>query len=111
MKKTLQVCYAKVAEMLARVCILIIVTAFLAGCGSKMSGKYIADNSGSLYKQLNFTSGTKVEITAVVGVVEGTYVVEGDKVKITVGMATHIFTKDSNGCLDGGGGMGKFCKE
>ena len=111
MKNTFPILNTNITAMLARVCILIIATVLLAGCGSKMSGIYKTDSSFA-FKQLNFTSGSKVELTSLAGSIsEATYVVDGDKVKISAGGSTHIFTKDSTGCLDGGGAIGKFCKE
>jgi hypothetical protein len=113
MKKMLPKSHSKAVATLARVAILIIATAFLAGCGHRLSGTYTADeNSMSLFEKLEFTSGTKVEITHPVdGTFEAPYVVEGDKVKITVRGQTLVWTIDKNGCLDGGGMFGKFCKK
>ena len=100
--------------LLARVCILILVTAFLAGCGSKMSGTYNIDaNGGVPFKSLNFTSGTKVELTAAMtgGISEATYVVDGDKVKISAAGSTQIWTIEKDGSLNGGELIGRFVKQ
>jgi hypothetical protein len=42
---------------------------------------------------------------------EGTYVLDGKRVKITVSGDTTIMTIDDQGCLDAGGVIGKFCKK
>lgn len=98
--------------LLARVAILTMTVAFLAGCGSKMSGTYAVDGNGGLFKKMAFTSGNKVELTTIFGVTqEATYVVEGDKLKINTAGQIQIFTIDSKGCLNGGGPIGKFCKQ
>jgi hypothetical protein len=113
MKTMLLKCYSKTVAMHARVAILIVATAFLAGCGSKLSGTYTADPNGmSPYEKLNFTSGSKVELThAVEGTIEATYVVESDKVKITVSGQTLVWTIDKSGNLNSDGMYGKYTKQ
>jgi hypothetical protein len=113
MKTMLPKCYSKTVATLARVAILIIATAFLAGCGSRLSGTYVADANGmSPFEKLNFTSGSKVELThPVEGTVEANYVVEGDKVKITVSGQTLVWTIDKSGSLNSDGIYGKYTKQ
>lgn len=82
----------------------------LAACGNSLSGKYEGGDHGFL-DSLNFTSGDKVELTFMGMTKEGTYSRDGKKVKITNGNDTQILTIDDNGCLDGGGMLGKYCKE
>jgi hypothetical protein len=113
MPKILPIRHAKVKPIATLVCILILAAGFLTGCGSKLSGIYNADAKRlSVYSKLDFTSGSKVELTAEMGgTFEGTYVVEGDKVKITFGGQTQVWTIDKNGCLDGGEMGGLCCKQ
>jgi hypothetical protein len=113
MKTMLPKCYSNSIAMLARIAILIVATAFLAGCGSKLSGIYTADpDSMSPYKKLNFTTGSKVELThAVEGTIEAAYVVEGDKVKITLRGQTMVWTIDKSGSLNSDGIYGKYSKQ
>lgn len=83
------------------------------GCTRGLSGTYVAngDSLGSaLVSSLTFTSEGKVEVTGMGITKEGTYELEGTKVKITVSGDTTIMTLDENGCLDGGAMLGKFCK-
>ncbi len=105
--------HSKAVATLARIAILIVATAFLAGCGSKLNGTYAADtNSMSPFEKLNFTSGSKVELTHVVeGTIEATYVVEGDKVKITLRGQTMVWTIDKSGSLNSDGMYGKYTKQ
>jgi hypothetical protein len=113
MKTIFQRSHSKAVTTLTRFAILILVTAFLAGCGKTMSGTYVADgNSLTPYEKLNFTSGSKVELThPVEGTIEATYVVEGDKVKITLRGTTIIWTIDQNGNLTNDGMFGKYTKQ
>ena len=82
----------------------------VASCGgASLSGEY-ADDSGMF--TYNFKPGGKVEMTTLGGTVEMHYELEDGKVK--VGMAggpQQVFTIDKEGCLDGGGMMGKLCKK
>lgn len=83
------------------------------GCTRGLSGTYVSrgDSLGSaLVSSLTFTSGGKVEGTGMGITKEGTYELEGRKVKITVSGDTTILTLDEIGCLDGGAMLGKFCK-
>jgi PBP1b-binding outer membrane lipoprotein LpoB len=114
MKKILPTRHAGVTTTLARVAILIAATVFLAGCGSRLSGTYKVDSNGGIpFEKITFTSGSKVELTTAMteATTEATYVVEGDKVKISAAGMTQIFTIDKNGCLNGGEMIGKFCKQ
>ena len=55
---------------------------------------------------MTFLSGGKVEITFAGMTKEGTFLVEDNKVKVTAGGDTQIFTIEDNGCLAGGGPIG-----
>jgi hypothetical protein len=81
----------------------------LAGCGSPIQGTYSGRGTGFLDK-MTFKSGGKVDLTFMGMTKEGTYEVDGKSVKITHGGETTILTLDDQGCLDGGGLIGKYCK-
>ena len=100
---------SKTLTTLARLLTASIAASMLAGCGNKLDGVYSGRNTG-FFEKMDFTSGDKVEITFMGMTKEGTYVVDGKKVKITVGAETSIFAIDDKGCLDGGGLIGKYCK-
>ena len=80
-----------------------------AGCNSGVQGKYLGGDEG-FFESLDFKSDGKVEITFMGSAREGTYVVEDSKVKVTAGGDTQIFTIRDDGCLDGGGLVGSYCK-
>jgi hypothetical protein len=64
-----------------------------------------------LISNVTFTSGEKVEVTAMGVTHEGTYVLDGERVKITISGDTTIMSIDEHGCLDAGGMIGKLCKK
>ena len=110
MDKTLQVKLTNASLLLAWAGFLSVTIMFFASCGDGLKGSYVG--KGVPFKELKFSSSGKVELTTVMGTTtEATYEVDGDKVKISAAGQTQIFTKDKNGCLDGGGMIGKFCKE
>lgn len=85
--------------------------ACLAGCGiGGLNGTYTPDERG-FFDKLTFTSSDKVEITFFGSTAEGSYVVSGDKLKITVNNQTQVLTIGKNGCLEGGGLIGTYCKK
>lgn len=82
----------------------------LGGCSRQLSGTYKpTDETFALIEKIVFTSGDKVEITGMGMTKEGTYEIDGDRVKITISGETNIFTIAGD-CIDGGGMLGKFCK-
>lgn len=83
-------------------------SAALVGCGDDFSGVYTSD--AGFFDKLDFTSSDTVEITFMGQTKEATYVVEDEKVKITIDGETQVFTVDDDGCIDGGGIIGKYCK-
>jgi len=83
---------------------------FITSCGGGLSGTY-SGNGESFFEKLNFTSGSKVEVYFMGASKEGTYEVSGNKVKITVNGENQLFTIDDKGCIDGGGEIGKYCKQ
>lgn len=87
---------------------------FCMGCSGGLKGTYIPVGmsfGGALISNVTFNSGDKVEVTALGTTHEGTYVLDGKKVKITVSGDTTIMTIDDQGCLDAGGMIGKLCKK
>lgn len=82
--------------------------ALLVACGNSLTGTYGKKGEVSF----EFRSNGKVELDVIGPVQEATYVVEDGKVKITNGaIGTMVLTIDDKGCLDGGGLMGKLCKQ
>lgn len=88
----------------------LLVALLFTSCDTGLSGTY-ASQGGLINQTLSFKPGGKVEVSAMGITREGTYEVEGKKVKLTVSGDTTILTIDANGCLDGGGMIGKFCKD
>jgi hypothetical protein len=89
---------------------LLVVLLGLAGCGSGIDGTYTSSGGMGIIESMTFKKGGKVEVTAMGMTKEGTFEVEGKKVKVTIANDTTILTLDDNGCLNGGGMIGKFCK-
>jgi hypothetical protein len=83
-----------------------------AGCAPGISGSYTPANGRAIFESLTFKSGGKVEINFQGAIVEGDYVVEDGKVKITGPEGSRLLTIEGN-CIDGGDGLiglGKYCK-
>jgi hypothetical protein len=96
---------AAVAVLLACLC---------TACGGGLKGTYTPAGQtfgGVLISSVTFTSGEKVEVTAMGVTHEGTYVLDGKRVKITISGDTTIMSIDDQGCLDAGGMIGKLCKK
>lgn len=83
-------------------------TLVLGGCGG-LSGTYSGKDTGFL-DDLTFHSGGKVDATFMGMTKEGTYKKDGKRVTITVNGDTQVLTLASNGCLEGGGLLGTYCK-
>jgi hypothetical protein len=83
---------------------------FIISCGGGLSGTY-SGNGEAFFDKLNFTSGSKVEIYFMGASKEALYEKSGNKVKITIAGENQLFTIDEKGCLDGGGQIGKYCKQ
>ena len=81
----------------------------LSGCGGGLNGTYTPSGDG-FFEQLTFQSGGTVEITWMGMTKEGSYEVDGDRVKVTVGGDTQVLRIDGRGCVDGGGLIGRYCK-
>jgi hypothetical protein len=85
------------------------IAALLIGCGSGIRGTYSGKDTGFL-DEMAFKSGGKVDLTFMGMTKEGSYEVEGKTVKITNAGETTVLTIDDQGCLDGGGMIGRYCK-
>jgi hypothetical protein len=83
-------------------------TLALAACGG-LSGTYSGKGTGFL-DDLTFHSGGKVDATFMGMTKEGTYKRDGKRVTITVNGDTQVLTLADNGCLEGGGLLGTYCK-
>ena len=91
--------------------IVLISLLFVLGCaGGGLSGTYKGDE-GAFLEKMTFTSNDKVELVFMGSTVEGTYKVEDNKVKINNSGEVQILTIKADGCLDGGGFIGTYCKE
>ncbi len=77
--------------------------------GAALEGDY-AGTGNSFFEKLSFRPGGKVRITFGGMTKVGTYEVDGKEVLITVGNETNVFTLDAQGCVVGGGFLGKYCK-
>ena len=91
--------------------IAIIFSLLLFSClGSGLKGTYVVQNN-AFFEKLTFKSGHKVDIVFMGTTSEIEYELDGNKVKITNAGQNQILTITDDGCLDGGGIVGKYCKE
>jgi len=81
----------------------------LSGCGHHLSGTYVSANA--LGTSFDFISESEVQQNSMGLTVQGTYQVQNQQVDITMGGQTLVLTIDSDGCLDAGDLLGKFCKQ
>jgi hypothetical protein len=86
-----------------------IVTSPLARAAA-LEGDY-AGTGNSFFEKLSFRSGGKLRVTFGGMTKVGTYELDGKEVLITVGNETNVFTLDAQGCVVGGGILGKYCKD
>ncbi len=96
--------------MLRRISMLAFVSLPLLACGPAVEGEYSGEGTGFLEK-INFKDDDVVELTFMGMTKEGTYEIEDDKVKINNGGDVSILRIDDEGCLVGGGILGKYCKK
>lgn len=88
-----------------------ILVLLFTGCTNKtLDGIYIG-NDNAFFESLTFKSGDKVEIVFMGTTSEIEYQLENNKVKIINAGQNQILTITNDGCLDGGGFIGKYCKE
>lgn len=94
------------------IALLVVIGAILASApalGATLEGDYIGTGN-SLFEKLSFRSGGKVRLTFMGMTKVGTYEIDGKEVLITAGNETNVFTIDEQGCVVGGGLIGKYCK-
>ncbi|HVG71193.1 MAG TPA: hypothetical protein VM819_09795 [Vicinamibacterales bacterium] len=81
----------------------------IAGCGSGVSGTYNGGDD-SFLKSMTFKGDGKVDVVLINGVGgEGTYEVDGDKVRVSANGNTNELTIDGD-CLRGPLMVGTLCK-
>ncbi len=84
--------------------------ALFYGCCDGLKGTYVGQD-GAFIEQMTFTSCDAVELVFMGSTAEGNYTIEGNKVKIVNAGENQILTITDDGCLDGGGFIGKYCKD
>jgi hypothetical protein len=76
---------------------------------ARLEGDY-QGSGNSFFEKLSFRSGGKVRVTFAGMTKVGTFELDGSEVLITIGNETNVFTIDAQGCVVGGGLLGKYCK-
>ena len=88
----------------------VLCAALLIACGGGVKGTYVGGND-SLLQSLTFKDGGKVDVVLINGIGgEGTYEVDGDKVRVSANGQTNELTIGSDDCLHGPIMMGTLCK-
>jgi hypothetical protein len=87
----------------------------LAGCGDKsLSGTYLPKGGGMgnglVMEKMEFNSGDTVTLSMMQQNFRVTYKIDGKQLLLTLNGQQMVFNIDGDGCLDGGGLLGKFCK-
>ncbi len=77
--------------------------------GAKLEGDY-SGTGNSFFEKLSFRPDGKVRVTFMGMTKVGTFEVDGKEVLFTVGNETNVFTLSEQGCVVGGGFLGKYCK-
>lgn len=81
-----------------------------AACGGGVKGTYVGGHD-SLLGSLTFKDGGKVDVVLINGIGgEGTYEVDGDKVRVSANGQTNELTIGSDDCLHGQLMLGTLCK-
>jgi hypothetical protein len=81
-----------------------------AGCGNDVKGTYVGGRD-SLLGSMTFKDDGKVDVVLINGIGgEGTYEVDGDRVRVTANGQTNELTIGSDDCLHGPIMMGTLCK-
>ena len=81
-----------------------------AACDGGVKGTYVGGND-SLLGSLTFKDGGKVDVVLINGIGgEGTYEVDGDKVRVSANGQTNELTIGSDDCLHGQLMLGTLCK-
>ena len=76
---------------------------------AKLEGDY-SGTGNSFFEKLSFRPDGKVRVTFMGMTKVGTFEIDGKEVLITVGNETNVFTLNDQGCVVGGGFLGKYCK-
>jgi hypothetical protein len=91
-----------------------VVAAALAACGcggTTVEGRYVGQND-TIIDALTFKSGGRVDVELIGVTHEGTYEIDGNSVTVVAPNGTKTaLTVASNGCLEGGGLVGTYCKD
>jgi hypothetical protein len=86
----------------------------LSACGSRISGTYVPKGGGMgngiVMEKMEFGSGDSVTLTMMEQKIRVTYKLDGKQVLLVANGMQMVFDIDKDGCLDGGGLYGKFCK-
>lgn len=90
----------------------LLVSILLSACSgdNDLTGTYTGSNN-AFFEKLTFKPGNKVEIVFMGTTSEIDYKIDENKVKIINAGQNQILTITDDGCLDGGGFIGKYCKE
>ena len=81
----------------------------LAGCGPSVSGTYSGGDSG-FFESLTFKGDGKVEVIFLGVTSEGSYEIEDERIRVSVNGQTVIMSVADDGCIEGGGMLGRYCK-
>ena len=82
----------------------------VAGCSSGVKGTYLGGDD-SLMQSMTFKSGGKVDIVLANGIGgEGTFEVDGDKIRVSANGTTNELTIGKDDCLHGPLMLGTLCK-
>jgi hypothetical protein len=85
------------------------------GCTKHLSGTYVAKGegpgNGAVTDKLDFTSDDSVTVSMMQQVMQVNYKLDGPQVIMSGNGQQMVFQIDKDGCLDGGGQFGKFCKK
>lgn len=82
----------------------------LACGGGDLPGVYEPEGGAGFFESLTFHAGGAVDITFMGMTKEATWSREGSRIAITNAGETQVFTRGEDGCLDGGGFLGTYCK-
>jgi hypothetical protein len=86
----------------------------LVGCARSLSGTYLPKGGGMgnglVMEKLEFGSGGNVTLTMMQQHIRVPYKIDGKQLLLSANGQEMVFEIDSDGCLDGGGLFGKFCK-
>jgi hypothetical protein len=98
-----------------RILLALLACFILASCGHKsLSGTYLPKGggvgNGISMEKLEFISGDEVNLTMLEQKIRANYKVDGKQLLIIVNGQQEVFDILDDGCLDGGGNFGKFCK-